>query len=309
MKLRSAVLGLLLTAGVITIAFYGCQKDATSSSASSSSSSDAKKGLGAYDVPTLTCAGSTLYSIDLTVTAGATGAPSGFSVQWMTLDDYELYGWPACDGDVCTTAPSFCKASFSGNANLSRYNLIANASVTVNIGDLLFDNGASTSCPGALTCGTSYVFRVFAHGDSKKNQSRFGGNTECSTLECDENCTHFGFGHYKSDCTTIPNGLMLGTNFYTPEQLCCILNNSPNPGNGLLIVAHQLIAAKLNGVPDTDPAVINADTYIGSNILTNAIDGLGNCDNTNIGFTKAGDPNTQFPGMIGALKNANETCQ
>src|SRR4030095_4194824 len=122
-----------------------------------SSINDAKKGNGAYDVPSLTCAGSTLYSIDLTVTAGATGANSGFSVQWMTLDDYELYGWPKCDGDICSSAPSFCKASFSGNANLSRYNLGPNQSVTVNIGDLLFDNGASTTCPGALECGTTYV--------------------------------------------------------------------------------------------------------------------------------------------------------
>jgi len=311
MKKKTMIGGLAALFAITTVVFFACQKDATKST-SSSAVDNAKGGgsAGAYDKPTITCGDETLVSIDILVTAGATGAPSGFSIQWMTLDDYNTYGWPVCDGDLCQNAPSFCKASFSGNANLSRYNLAPNASVTVNIGDLLFDNGASTTCPGELQCGTSYVFRCFAHGDSKKGQSKFGANLTCSTLACDENCTHNGFGYWKQHCDQIAEpGLTLGTNLYSPAQVCCILGNSPNPGNGYLIVAHQLIAALLNGVDPNNPDVLNAQAYIGSAVLTQATNIDGTCNNANIGFKKAGDPETQFPGMIGRLKHANETCE
>src|SRR4029450_1367764 len=96
--------------------------------------------------------------------------------------------WPTTSDCVPGVDPrcpaSFCKASFSGNAFGSRYNLAANACITVNLGEFLFDNGASTTCPNALQCGTCYVFRAFAHADSNKNRSDFTGNLQCSTLDC-----------------------------------------------------------------------------------------------------------------------------
>src|SRR6266567_6710748 len=69
--------------------------------------------------PTLTCAtGSTQTSINITFTAGANCAPAGFSIQWMTLADYQALGnqWPNSSDVPNFEAPSFCKASFSGNA-------------------------------------------------------------------------------------------------------------------------------------------------------------------------------------------------
>lgn len=88
----------------------------------------------------------------------STGAPAGFSVQWMSEADLAANGgvWYSSDD------PSLCKAAFSGNANGSRYALDAGASVTLTIGDLLMDNGASLeNSTDGLNCGTNYVFRVF----------------------------------------------------------------------------------------------------------------------------------------------------
>jgi hypothetical protein len=130
--------------------------------------------------PTISCGTATQASINIQVCAGTTGAPAGFSLQWMTKADFDANGgvWYASDDT------RLCKASFSGNANLSRYNLLPNQCVTVNVGDFLLDQGASTNCPGELVCGTDYVFRAFVHADSTKQRSDFTGNLTCSTLQC-----------------------------------------------------------------------------------------------------------------------------
>src|SRR5262245_30170486 len=47
------------------------------------------------DTPTLTWKESGFYRIDFQVTAGASGAPNGFVVQWMKRDDFLAFGWPA----------------------------------------------------------------------------------------------------------------------------------------------------------------------------------------------------------------------
>jgi hypothetical protein len=57
-------------------------------------------------------------NIAINVTAGQTGAPAGFSIQWMTLADYVALGnqWPVTSEVPNAQAPSFCKANFSGIA-------------------------------------------------------------------------------------------------------------------------------------------------------------------------------------------------
>src|SRR2546423_15284494 len=83
------------------------------------------------DAPQLFCAGGTQVSRNVTVCApnvgtSPTGLPAGFSLQWMTCDAYTTNGnqWFASDD------PRLSKASFSGNANLSRYNLAPGECVT-----------------------------------------------------------------------------------------------------------------------------------------------------------------------------------
>jgi hypothetical protein len=248
---------------------------------SKTNSPDASARKTTLDKPTITCGTSTQASINITVTAGASGAPAGFSIQWMTAADYAANGnsWYASE-DL-----RLCKASFSGNANLSRYNLAAGQSVTVNIGEFLFDNGASTNCGDALTCGTTYVFRAFAHATSTLMRSEFTANLECSTLACgaDEHCTYTQ-GYWKTHGPTPTgnnvnewpqdvkdNGLLLGTVSYDTTQLQSIFDK-PAAGNGLIVLAHQLIAAKLNvanGTDDTDiaAAIAAADALIGSLVV------------------------------------------
>ncbi len=244
-----------------------------------------------FDTPTLACAGSTASSINLTVTAGASGAPAGFSVQWMTAADYAAYGWPAnsdCPLDINgnpTCSDSFCKASFSGNANGSTYNLAANQAITIQIGDTLYDDpGASSTCDSTpLACGTAYVFRVFAHANSTKNRSDFSANTTCSTIACTGNggCT-LTQGYWKThgpgvcvsgnNTNTWPSAsLMLGSVVYTDAELCSIFN-TPAGGNGLISLAHQLMAAKLNVASGADDssvagAIAAADALIGGLIV------------------------------------------
>jgi hypothetical protein len=229
------------------------------------------------DAPAITCSGATQVSIDLQVCAGATGAPAGFSIQWLTAAALAANGgnWLSSDD------PGLCKASFSGNANLSRYNLGADECVIVEVGDFLFDEGASTNCGEVLQCGTDYVFRAFAHATSALQRSDFTGNRTCTTLSCghEESCT-LTQGYWKTH-GPIPTGnnvnewpvtgLTLGDVDYTDLELQAILD-TPAGGNGLIALAHQLIAAKLNvaaGADDADVVVsiAAADALIGGLVV------------------------------------------
>jgi hypothetical protein len=239
------------------------------------------------DTPIINCGATTAASIDIVVCApagtGATGLPAGFSLQWMTCAAFAANGnqWLSSDD------PGLCHASFSGNANLSRYNLAPGECVTVNVGDFLFDEGASTNCPDSLVCGTCYVFRAFGHATSTLNRSDFTANKECSTLNCNDvgGCT-FTQGYWKTHGPTgcnpsgganvwpadvLTNGLTLGSVNYTADQLCSIFNTQP-AGNGLLALAHQLIAAKINIANGSDGTAVaqciaDADTLIGALII------------------------------------------
>lgn len=236
--------------------------------------------------PTLSVFAASQVSIDLQVCAGATGAPAGFSIQWMTQAEYIANGnqW------YLSEDPRLCKASFSGNANISRYNLAAGECVVVNIGDFLFDNGASTNCAHALICGVSYVFRAFAHATSTQMRSDFTANVIGTTSACTPvipGCTH-EYGYWKTHGPILPNGdanpsnlwpasvqlngMMLGLIQYDQLQLLTILTTAPVGGNRLVTLAHQLISAKLNEANGADvsaiaPAIAAADILIGGLII------------------------------------------
>jgi len=269
----------------------GCAGDSRSNSTLAAETGKAVSTTNAklkVDTPTLSCGDSTQTSINVKVCAPCvgnaagctgTGLPAGFSVQWMTAADLAQFGWPAnSDCLEGTCAPSFCKASFSGNANLSRYNLKAGECVTVNVGEFLFDNGASTKCPDALMCSTDYVFRAFGHATSTRQRSDFSANLPCSTLACGhgESCT-FTQGYWKThdgspNENVWPVGeLTLGTVTYTQAQLSAIFDE-PAKGNGLISLAHQLIAAKLNIANGADGTAIEgtisaADALIGDLVV------------------------------------------
>jgi hypothetical protein len=241
------------------------------------------------DTPSLTCGTTTATSINVMVCAGPnTGAPAGFSLQWITAEQFAL----GPDGIAGTlddntwldsASLDLCKASFSGNANGSRYNLGKNQCATVQAGDNLFDDpGASSNCASIpLECGTDYVFRSFAHANSTLFRSDFTANLLCRTAECVvvDGCT-FTQGYWKTH-GPIPTGnnsnewpvtqLTLGNVLYTDLQLQSIFD-TPAGGNGLISLAHQLIAAKLNIANGADgtsvaAAIAAADALIGNLVV------------------------------------------
>jgi hypothetical protein len=265
--------------------------------------------------PTLTCAGSTPASINIQVCAGATGLPAGFSLHWLpaasfalgfdgiagTADDGSWSGWSSLPN------LDFCHGSFSGNANNSGYNLAAGACVTISIGGNLFDDaGASSNCASLdLNCGTSYVFRAFGHATNTQQRSDFTETLTCETASCSVGGCTYTQGYWKTH-GPIPTGnnvnewpvtsLALGNVTYTDLELLAIFN-TPAAGNGLIALAHQLIAAKLNvasGADDTAVVadILAADTLIGSLVVPPV--GSGSL------------PNSSTSSLIAALTSYNE---
>lgn len=239
---------------------------------------------GIISTPTLSCGpGSTPASMNVTITAGATGLPAGFSVQWMLQSEYIANGgWPS-ESTVDLNVSSFCKASFSGNASGFNYSVKPYMSKTVTVGDIIFDTpGASSPCENIpLACNTTYVFRAFGHATSTLTRSDWSNTTSCTTLPCtgDPGCTYTQ-GYWKTH-GPIPTGnnsnvwpvmgLTLGTVAYTDLEMLAIFNQ-PAQGNGLISLAHQLMAAKLNIANGADgsavaSAIAAADALIGSLVV------------------------------------------
>jgi hypothetical protein len=143
-----------------------------------------------------------------------------------------------------------------------------------------------------LECGTEYVFRAFGHATSTLNRSDFTVNQSCSTLPCGgtgAGCTLTqGYwkthNQYSTQCVPDINGnigplcvtwpvasMTLGSVNYSVSQLVSILN-TPASGNGLIALAHQLIAANLNIASGADgtavaQAISDANALIGSLVI------------------------------------------
>jgi len=167
---------------------------------------------GKFEAPGVTCFMTTENTIELQVCAGATGAPAGFSVQWMTCAALAANNnvWFASDDT------RLCKASFSGNANASNWNLGAGTCVNVVIGGLNdADPGVSFTCNEPLTCDTCYVFRAFAHATSAKNRSDFTANRECTTSACKPT------GFVDGDFCTRSQGFYSSGNASRDQMIAC----------------------------------------------------------------------------------------
>jgi len=182
----------------------------------------------------------------------------------MTLADFIANGnqWPDDPAEVC-------EATFPDN-------LAPNQTIEVVIGDdRLFDSfGVRSECSGdPLLCDTAYVFRCRATETRSCDASQWSSTISCATLPCNpgQNCTYTQ-GFWKNHPDVWPlQSLALGTVSYSDSQLLQILNR-PAQGNGLVILAHQLIAAKLNIANGADPTavqqtVIDADSMIGALIV------------------------------------------
>ena len=231
------------------------------------------------DTPAISCAaGGSGVSVNIVVTAGASGAPSGFAVQWLLRSEYELHGWSG-------NGSSFCEASFSSGVKRSPYGLAPGESATIAIGEPFTTAGASSRCDGsALQCGQTYAFRVVATGSKTETASAWSEATFCSTMSCAtalsaarpgvSGCTHPATYWAVSGPSSeerrwpVQGGLMLGNRFYTESEIESLME-SASTGRGVVELSHQLIAAKLNVAngatdPFIDEKIRDADAAIGN---------------------------------------------
>ncbi|MES2797216.1 MAG: hypothetical protein V4683_14690 [Bacteroidota bacterium] len=182
----------LLSALAVAALFCACQKDVNLTPVRSgdanqilvtSISASGAKPVKTVDPVKISVTGSTEHRIDIKVTAGKpSGAPSGFSIQWTTLVQLAAYTGPVDNTGWPLDPIAFCNASFSGDVLNSRYALKKGESVTLSMGNLLLDDGASTTCTGSLPCGTAFVFRAFAHESSPLLRSPWSATLSAATI-------------------------------------------------------------------------------------------------------------------------------
>jgi hypothetical protein len=221
------------------------------------------------DKPSLSTGDSGHAKQTLYITAGPSGAPNGFTVRWMDQSTYLGNGsqFAVAVGD---------KANFYGEPTLNTFDgqyttfaLAPNQTIRVEIGDLTDETGVSGT-RGELEQGVRYYFAAFANDADGNADSDLSVVVSDATTD-NTNCTYTQ-GYWKNHPNAWPvNGLLLGTVFYTKAQLISILEQEVN-GNGLVSLAHQLIAAKLNIAQGADPtaaaaAIAAADALIGGLVV------------------------------------------
>jgi hypothetical protein len=228
-----------------------------------------------YDPPEVGVLDSDRTSVTLQVHAGQTGAPAGFIVEWLPADQYQAFGrWPE--------PPYTSDSKFTGIPTLyvtpgtPSYQLGPDQTVTVVIGKLFDETGVIASAPetGELLDGTPYVVRVRAAASATTPASDFSATLSCATRpRTSTDCT-VTLGFWKSHPAAWDRvaTVKLGTVIYTNAQLQNILSQ-PAKGNGLVILAHQQITAKLNQLLGATPAqavadvIAQADALIGSLVV------------------------------------------
>src|SRR6185436_1078878 len=211
------------------------------------------------DAPTVSVVARGHGKVVLDVTAGPSGAPNGFAMYWMTAFDYEDYGsvWP----DLLTY-PTLKYALFTGTPTLNTFDTFTtfilgpNQTIRVELGDLNGETGVNTNTLDEMVSGESYVICAYALGGGSSTRSTYSENGEGTLTDQGTNCT-YTVGYWKNhpEAWAPVTGLTLGSVFYTNAQLLQILNQ-PVAGNGLISLAHQLIAAKLNIAHGADPTVV-----------------------------------------------------
>ncbi len=204
------------------------------------------------------------------VMAGSTGAEAGFTVDWIKKSDFDANGgaWPAAGDPRLHTgdfygAPVWILQGSSGDFTLPPLQWQA-----VEPGELFDESGVATTSTDELAPSTDYVLRVKAKASGGYTESAPTVNLFVTTAAQAQNCTYTQ-GFWKTHSGAWPAGtIKLGNITYTSGQLLSIFNQ-PAGGNGLLILAHQLIAAKLNILQGADGSsvastIASADALIGN---------------------------------------------
>ena len=227
----------------------------------------------AYDMPTLQVVKATPSYVMIKVTAGPSGAPNGFYVEWMYKSTFDaLGGWPTDPYD-----PSLYYCTFDGTPSwhvggADGYKLAPGETINIVLGELFDETGVTTDYANEVAQSQQVIVHGYTIGDAGTAQSAFTGNLLSATT-ASNNCT-FTLGYWKNHASVWPVGCLpmtLGTVSYTKAQLLSILG-TPSGGNGLIILAHQLIAANLNICNGADGTVVagviaNANALIGGLVI------------------------------------------
>jgi hypothetical protein len=226
-----------------------------------------------YDPPTITAVATGHGKLVVSVQAGPSGAPAGFTLWWMKRSDFLANDsqWPE-PGD-----PRLHEAAFDGSPTLNvpagspgTFRLGPGQSIQVEIGDLFDETGVQTESADELDYGTDYVVCGYANCSKLVGQSAYTPDLKsCTTLP--QNCTQTQ-GYWKNHPGAWPvASLRLGNVTYSQAQLLRIFGQ-PARGNGLVSLAHQLIAAKLNIAAGAEPeaasaTIAAADAQIGDLVV------------------------------------------
>jgi hypothetical protein len=209
------------------------------------------------DAPSVRQVDSSHSSLSVEIEAGTSGAPVGFRVAWMKLSDFNANGgWPS---DL--NSPLLSRAQFYGtptwNVSTGSYRLNAGDKVTIELGDLFDETGLASNNLRELVDQEPYVVHVQAVGTGSETASDQSPDLQATTKPVVQNCT-FTQGYWKNHPGVWPvTTLLLGNVSYNQTQLIAILNQQAN-GNGLVSLAHQLIATKLSLANGADPTPIQA---------------------------------------------------
>ncbi len=223
-----------------------------------------------YDTPSVSVVKFSPTNVRLHVTAGPSGAPNGFVVEWMNKRDFDLIGWPA---DPYDYRLNYCE--FSGiptlypTANPTGYALGGGVGVDVNPGRLFDETGVSADYTDEMPSAIQVVVRVYALPGALAQSDYSPDLLSGTSIQNDCTLTQ---GFWKTHPLVWPSSclpMLLGTVSYTQAELLSIFG-TPAAGNGLIFLAHQLIAAKLNICNGADPTPIAA-TIAAADAL---IDGL-----------------------------------
>lgn len=200
------------------------------------------------DPPGVSLVTSDCSSITIQVQAGDSGAPDGFVVEWLPASRYEaLGGWPAVDA-LLGRAEFVGIPTLHETPGLDSYRLGSREAALVVLGALFDETGAVASDAEELAEGTGYVVRA------RVLPGRFdiGAGPGSAALHCrtkprdPAGCTK-SQGYWKNhpESWSRVESVALGRVSYDRTQLLAILSK-PARGNGLVSLAHQLIATRLN---------------------------------------------------------------
>ncbi len=225
------------------------------------------------DAPLVNAMQSKPSSVRLMVIAGATGAPAGFEVQWITKAEFDLLGGFPADGNASTLVEGTFNGAptFNTEGTADSYVMAPAEGIEVELGQLFDETGVSATETGELEPATQYVVRVRTQGVGAAAPSEFTDALVVNSAPLAANCTYTQ-GYWKNHFEAWPViSLTLGSVNYTSAELLAIFNQ-PAGGNKLIILAHQLIAAKLNLANGADPSaaaatIAAADAIIGALVV------------------------------------------